>query len=84
MESDAALETLWEERCGSVRKATKIRNRYNQDSVWKRDKNTRKSYTQESPFPKGDHKAARNRHHSMVNTSDGGIAFSRLTSSTAL
>ena len=59
-----------------VRKKAKIRNRYNQvphltqDSTWESDKNTRKHHTQKSldvsPFPAGDHKAARNRQDSMT------------------
>ena len=54
-----------------VRKKAKIRNLYNQvphltqDTIWQRDKNTRKHYLQEcqevSHFPAGDHKAARKR-----------------------
>ena len=58
-----------------VRLKAKIRNRYNQiqhltqDTIWKSDKNTRKHHTQKdqdvSPFPAGDHKAARNRQDSM-------------------
>ena len=61
-----------------VRKKEKIRNQYNQvphltqDTVWKSDKNTRKHHIQESPevspFPTGDHKAARNRHGCMAKT----------------
>ena len=64
----------------NVRKATKIRNRYNQiphltqDITWESHKKTRKTYkknkSQEvSPFPAGDHKAAMNRRESM-NTQD--------------
>ena len=54
-----------------VKKKGKIRNRYNQvphltqDTIWESDKDTRKHHTRESqevsPFPAGDHKAARNR-----------------------
>ena len=53
-------------------------NQYNQvphltqDTVWESDKNTRKHHKQESqevsPFPTGDHKAARNSHDSMAKT----------------
>ena len=52
-----------------------IRNQYNQvshltlDTIWECDKNTKKYHTQEnqdvSPFPAGDHKAARNREDSI-------------------
>ena len=55
-----------------VRKNSKIWNRYNQvqhptrDAIWESDKSRRKHHIQESqevsPFPAGDHKAARNRH----------------------
>ena len=61
-----------------VKKKAKIRNRYNQvqhltrDTIWESDKNTRKHHTQESqevsPFPAGDHKAARNRYDSIIKT----------------
>ena len=41
-----------------------------QDTIWERDKNTRKHYVQESQeasrFPAGDHKVARNRQDSMT------------------
>ena len=50
----------------------KVRNQYNQvpyltqDTVWEGDNNGRKHHIQgsqeASPFPTGDHKAARNRH----------------------
>ena len=53
------------------KKKVTIRNRYNhiahltQDTLWESDKITREHQTQESqevsPFPAGDHKAARNR-----------------------
>ena len=59
-----------------VRKKAKIRNRYNQvpyltkDAIWESGKNTRKRHIQESqevsPFPAGDHKAARNRQDCMT------------------
>ena len=59
-----------------VRNKTKIRNRYNQiphptqDTIWENDKNTRKHYIRESqevsPFPAGDHKAARKRQGSLL------------------
>ena len=43
-----------------------------QDTILESDKNTRKHHTQESQavssFPAGDHKAARNRQHSMTKT----------------
>ena len=58
---------------GIVRKKAKIRNRYDQvrkltlDTVWESDKNTRNQGSQEvSPFPTGNHKAARNIHGSMA------------------
>ena len=61
-----------------VRKKAKIRNRYNQiphltqDIIWESDRNTRKYHIQESqkvsPFPAGDHKAARKRQGSMTIT----------------
>ena len=61
-----------------IRQKAKIWNRYNQvphltlDTIWESDKNTRKSHTEESqvasPFPAGDHKAARNRQDSMTKT----------------
>ena len=61
-----------------VRKKKKIRNRYNQvphltqDTVWESDKNVRKHHIQGSqeisPFPAGDHKAARHRQDNMVKT----------------
>ena len=58
---------------GKVRKKAKIWNRYDQvrqltlDTVWESDKNTRKQGSQEvSPFPTGNHKAARNIHGSMA------------------
>ena len=60
-----------------VRKAAKIRNRYNQVphltpvTTWESDKNTirHQNKSQEvSPFPAGDHKAAMNRRESMRNT----------------
>ena len=57
----------------------KIRNQYNQEphltheNEWESDKNSRNHHLHESqevsPFPTGDHKAARNRHHSMAKTS---------------
>ena len=61
----------------TVRKAAKIRKRYNQvphltqDTIWKSNKNTINitNKSQEvSPFPAGDHKAAMNRHESTRNT----------------
>ena len=61
-----------------VRKKAKVRNRYNQvphltqDTIWESHKNTRKHHIQESqevsPFPAGDHKAARNRQDRMTLT----------------
>ena len=52
--------------------------RYNQvphltrDTIWEGDKNTRKHHTNESqevsPFPAGDHKAARNRQDNLTKT----------------
>ena len=63
-----------------VRQKAKIRNQYNQvphlnkATEWESVKNTRKYHIQESqevsPFSTGDHRAARNRHHSMskINT----------------
>ena len=63
-----------------VKKKTKIRNRYiqvphfNQDSIWQSNKNTRKNHTTESqevsPFPAGNHKAARNRQDSIIKTNN--------------
>ena len=60
-----------------VRKKAKIIYRYDQvphltrDTIWESDKNT-KRHTQEnqdvSPFPAGDHKAARNRQNSIIKT----------------
>ena len=65
-----------------VRKTARIRNRYNQvhhlsqDTNWESNKitikwinNTNKSQ-EVSPFPSGDHKAAKNRRKSMTNTND--------------
>ena len=59
-----------------VKMKAKIRNRYNQlphltrDTIWESDRNTRKHHSQESqdvsPFPAGDHKAARNRQDSII------------------
>ena len=61
-----------------VKGGSKIRNRYNQVqqqtqvTILDRDKNTRKNHIQEiqeaSPFPTGDHKAARNRQDSITKT----------------
>ena len=60
-----------------VRKATKIRNRYNQvphltqDTTWESDKtqlNITNKSKEVSPFPAGDHKAAGSRRQSMKNT----------------
>ena len=61
-----------------VKIKAKIRNRYNQvsqltrETIWKSDKTIRKLDTQESqevsPFPAGDHKAARNRQESIIKT----------------
>ena len=61
-----------------VKKKTKIRNLYNQvphltrDTIWGSDKNTSKHHTKESqevsPFQTGDHKAAMNRHGSIIKT----------------
>ena len=61
-----------------VKKKTKIRNRYNQvphlngRNIWVSEKNTRKHHTQESqevsPFPAGDHMAARNRRDNIIKT----------------
>ena len=54
------------------------RNRYNKvtyltrDNMWESDKNTRKYHTQESqedsPFPTGDHMAAKNRQFCIIKT----------------
>ena len=62
----------------TVKKKAKRRNLYNQvphltkDTIWESGKNTRKHHTQESqevsPFPAGDHKAARNRQDIITNT----------------
>ena len=59
-----------------IRKAAKIRNRYNQvphltqDTIWDGEKNT--NITNKSlevgPFLAGDHRAAMNRHESVTNT----------------
>ena len=64
------------EKSHNKRKKARIRNRYNQvlhmtqDTIWESDKNTRKHHRQESqevsPFPAGDHKAARNRQDSKT------------------
>ena len=58
-------------RC-KVRKKAMIRNRYNRPKTRESDKNTRKHHTQErqdvSPFPAGDHKAARKRQGSIIKT----------------
>ena len=61
-----------------VRKAAKIRNRYNQvphrtqDTTWESDKITIRHITNKSQevrsFPAGDQKAAMNRRESMKNT----------------
>ena len=60
-----------------VRKAAKIRQRYNQvphlnqDTTWESDKNTINITTKSqevSPFPTGDHEAAMNRRENMRNT----------------
>ena len=59
-----------------VRKAAKIRNRYNQvphltqDTTWESDKthlNTTHKSQEVSPFQAGDHKAAMDRRESMTN-----------------
>ena len=60
------------------RKKAKISNPYNQiprltqDTIWERGKDTRNHHTQEnqkaSPFPAGDHKAARNIQDSVTKT----------------
>ena len=59
-----------------VQRKAKIRNQYNQilhsnqDTIFESDKSTRKHHILESqevsPFPTGDHKAARNRQDSMA------------------
>ena len=63
-----------------VKKKAKIRNRY--------DKNTRKHHTQESqevsPYPAGDHNAARNRKYSITDKHDTKIAKRIHKRSTAL
>ena len=56
----------------------KITNRFNpvphliRDTIWERDTNTRKHHTQESQevssFLAGDHKAAKNRQDSIIET----------------
>ena len=60
-----------------VRKAAKIRNRYNQvphltqDTTWEVTKtqlNTTNKSQEVSPFPAADHKAAMNMRKSMPNT----------------
>ena len=65
------------------RKKAKIRYRYNrvphltQGTTWECDKNTRKHHTHESqeasPFPAGDHNAAKNRQESMTDTNKNKI-----------
>ena len=56
-----------------VKKKAQIRNRYNQvphltrDTIWESDK-THRNITVHSPFPAGDHKAARNRQDSIIKT----------------
>ena len=63
--------------CDKIRKAARIRNQYNQaphltqDITWESDKtqlNIKNESHVTSPFPAGDHKAARNRRESMTNT----------------
>ena len=55
-----------------VRKAAKIRNRFNQvlhmtqDTTWESDKTVK--HHKVSPFSAGDHKAAMNSRESMTNT----------------
>ena len=66
-----------------IRKKAKIRNRYNQvpnltqDTAWESDKNTGKHHTQDSqmvsPFPTGEHKAAR------LQETDIGMASKKIT-----
>ena len=61
-----------------VNQKAMIRKQYNQvahlarDTIWESDKNTRKNnprYREEiSPFPAGDHKAARNRQDNITKT----------------
>ena len=63
-------------KAAKVKKKANIRNQYNQvlhltwDTIWENDKNTRKHHTQESqedsPFPAGDYKTARNRQDSIT------------------
>ena len=70
------MERITQSVC-KVRKAAKIRNRYNQvphltqDTTWESDRNIIKYHKQEprvSPFQAGDHKAAIKRCESMTNT----------------
>ena len=62
-----------------VKRKAKIRKRYNQvpylarDTIWESDKNTQSHHTNKSsqeasPFPAGVHKAARDRHDSIIRT----------------
>ena len=59
-----------------VRKMSKVRNRYNQVphlaqatmGKWQEKKHHIQESQEVSPFPAGDHKAARNRQNSMTNT----------------
>ena len=63
-------------RPSKARKKANIRNQYNQvltqDIVWKSDRNKTNRHIQESqevsPFPAGDHKAARHRQDNMAKT----------------
>ena len=69
--ADVSIQSLLGFSPFKVMKKAEIRKRYNQvshltqDTGWERDKNTAKRLIQESqevsPFPAGDHKAARHR-----------------------
>ena len=70
-----------------VRKKSKIRNQYNQvpdltqDTLWESDKSIRKRHIQKrlevSPFPAGDHKAARHRQGNMSKTDTSKKRFTK-------
>ena len=55
-----------------IRNLNTLVSHLTQNTIWESDKNTRKNHIKEiqeaTPFPAGDHKAARNRQYSMTKT----------------
>ena len=72
-------ESAHEPRVLKLSKTVKIRNRYNQvphltqDTIYESDKNTRQESQVISPFPAGDHKAARHRQDNVAKASTNKI-----------